>query len=118
MELLSDTTQEELHQYGDVFAPLAQRWHNEFDHAEPEIQVFAENAGSNTILERDVRRRHDAGLALPRSFAANGMKLALLQYPEQLGLKRRPDVPDLIEKDCPATGEFEATAPVRHGTGE
>ena len=53
-----------------------------------------------------------------RLFAAEPLKLAVLQHAQQFGLRRLVQVADLVEEDAAAVGQLELAAPQRRGAGE
>src|SRR5207247_11252606 len=58
-------------------------------------------------LEVLVGGREDAHVDLERAVAADPLELALLQDAQDLGLRLRPHVADLVEEERPAVGDLE-----------
>ena len=50
--------------------------------------------------------------------AAEPLELAVLEHPQQLGLRRLVQVAHLVEEDAAAIGQLELAAPQRGGAGE
>ena len=65
-----------------------------------------------------VRRRHDAHVDLDAARPAEPLEPPLLQHAQQLDLRRRRDVTDLVEEQRAAVGHLEATGLRRHRAGE
>jgi hypothetical protein len=70
----------------DVARALAQRRQHDREHVQPVVEVLAERAVGDLLLEIAVRRRHDAHVDLDRLGAADPFELALLQHAQQLDL--------------------------------
>ncbi|HEU4404828.1 MAG TPA: hypothetical protein VFS43_06010 [Polyangiaceae bacterium] len=110
--------EEGLREQRDVVAPLAQRRHVELDHVEPVVQVFAEAAGRDLGHEVLVGGRDDAHVDPRRPLGAQRLHLALLDRAQQLGLRRKAEVGDLVEEEHAAVGEGELAALVAGRAGE
>src|SRR3546814_5020275 len=63
-------------------------------------------------------RRDDAHVGADRRAAANGGVLALLQHPQQAGLRLQRHVADLVEEQRAAGGLLEAAGGAHGGAGE
>src|SRR4029078_1038082 len=103
---------------GDIRRSLAKRRHTDLDDAKPVIQIRAEIARCNQVLEIPVRRGDDARLRSFGTFGANRIVLALLQHTEQLRLEFRRGVPDLVEKNGAPAGELESSSARAERAGE
>jgi alpha-D-ribose 1-methylphosphonate 5-triphosphate synthase subunit PhnL len=87
-----------LRQQRNVLAPLAQRRQLRRDHVEAVVQVLAELAAGDRLLQVAVGGRDDAHVDLARSVAADGPHLAFLQHAQQLDLQLQRHVADLVEE--------------------
>src|SRR5439155_25580062 len=77
------------------------------DDVQPVIQVLAEAPRLHLGLEVLVGGREDAHVDLQGAVAADPLELALLQDAQDLGLRLRPHVADLVEEERPAVGDLE-----------
>ena len=82
------------------------------------IQIFAKRSRRDRRTQIAIGRGHDAGIDLDVALTADAPDLPLLQGPEQLGLNRRRDFADFIEKDRSVAGDFEEPCLVAHCTRE
>src|SRR5262249_17252544 len=95
----ADAMQEMFGKQRDVVAPLPERRQMERDHVQPVIEIAPEVADANLFVEVAVRRRDDARIHRHRVGRADGDDLAMLQRPEQLDLRRRRRLANLVEKE-------------------
>ena len=94
---------------GEVVAPLAQRRHRQRDDVEAEVEILAERALAMACLEIAVGGGDHADVDLDAAPRADALDDLLLQHAQQLGLQRRRQLADLVEKDGAAV------APARAG---
>ena len=113
-ELLEEVIDEQQH----IRLALAQRRNEQGEDVQAVVEILAERAGRDRLLEILVGRRNQAHVGLDRLGAADALELALLQHAQQLDLRREVDVADLIEKQRAALREFEAPFLARLGAGE
>src|SRR5438876_2551035 len=99
--------EEVLDQERQVLDPLAQPRQRDRDDVQPVVQVLAEASRLHLGLEVLVGGREDAHVDLERAVAADPLELALLQNAQDLGLRLRPHVADLVEEERPAVGDLE-----------
>ena len=78
---------------------LAQRRQMQRDDVEPVVQIAAEVAGANLLVEIAVRRRDDARVDRQRLRRADGNDFAMLQRAQQLHLRGRRRLADLVEEE-------------------
>ena len=87
---------------------LAQRRQVQRDDVQPVVQIAAEVAAPDLLLEVAVRRRDEracrSGIALRR---ADRDHFAVLQHAQQLDLRRRRRLADLVEEERPLRGRGE-----------
>ena len=62
--------------------------------------------------------RDDADIAADLGVIADALEHALLQHAQQLHLHGRAHVPDLVEEECTALGDFEPALAGGDGAGE
>ena len=82
------------------------------------MEVRPERAGGNRFLEVRVARRDQPDVDLDRLGAAQTLELSLLQDAEQLDLRRRVEVTDLIQKQGAAVGQLKAPFLAAFGASE
>ena len=107
-----------LDEYGNVVAPLAQRRDHHRHDIEAIVQVLAETAGTDLVLELLVRRRQHAHVHRARLGAADARHLAVLQHAQHLGLRGERHVADFIEEERAAVRLLELAGPVLHRARE
>src|SRR5207248_11316877 len=101
-----------------VLLAVAQRRHEYRNHAETEVQIFAEASGANLRLQILVRRGEDANVDLDPVRAAHGLERLLLQDAQHLRLRLDAHVADLVEEQRSPVGQLELAAPIRDRAGE
>ncbi|OGL00334.1 MAG: hypothetical protein A3E31_01655 [Candidatus Rokubacteria bacterium RIFCSPHIGHO2_12_FULL_73_22] len=107
-----------LREHADVLAALAERRHVDRDHVEPVVEVLAEALLPHHLREVLVRGSHDAHVHAQRSRAAEPLELALLEHAQDLRLRHRGEVGDLVEEQRAAVGQLEAALLAPGRTGE
>ncbi len=80
------------------------------DDVEAESQVGAKPVGRDFLVEPAVRRRHDARVDAARHVLADAPDLPVLQHAQQLGLRARRQLADLVEEERAAVGLLEEPA--------
>src|SRR5207249_4742469 len=103
---------------GAVFAALAQRRQVDRPDVEPVVQVVAEPAGLDLVLQELVGGGDDAGIDADGAALADALELALLQDAEELDLQLVAHAGDFVEEDRAAVGRLEPAGLVVHGAGE
>ena len=109
---------EVLDEGGHVLGPLAQRRHADGDDGEAEVEVLAEVALLDGLLEVLVGGGDHAHVDLQRLLGADALDLALLQHAQDLGLGAQAHVPHLVEEDRALVGELELADLLLGGAGE
>ncbi len=84
---------------GNLLAPLAQRRHVDANDAEPVVQVFAELALRDALLEIRVGRRDDPDVHALRARLAKRHDFLQLEKPQQLRLDVDREVADFVEEE-------------------
>src|SRR5260370_13099101 len=83
----------------DVLRPLAQRRDAKVDDVEAEVEILAEAALADLLLEVAVGGGDQANVDLDRMGTADAVDLALLDGAQQLGLQPRVHLADLVEQE-------------------
>ena len=106
-ELAAVALEEQPRELREIVDALAQRRHADRNDVDAVVQVLAEAAVLDRLLEIDVGRRHQAEIGLDRLAAADALDLALLNRAQQLGLQVEAQVTNLVEEQGAAGGELE-----------
>ena len=88
--------------------PLAERRQPEREHVQPVEEIFAQLALLHGLDRIDVGGGDDAHVHRLLVPAAETAEPALLQHAQQLDLRRRRHLADLVEKQRAAIGQLEA----------
>ena len=92
----------------DVFAPLAQRRHDEVHDVQTVVEVFAELLAPHLLEQVAIGRRNhahvDDGAGL---LGADALNLAVLEEPQQHALHAQAHLADFVEQDRAAVGRLE-----------
>ena len=92
---------------GDVLLALSQRRQLDLDALQPVIEILAEPAFLNELLQVLMRGRHQTHVHGDRPPAAHPGHLALLEHPQQPHLKAGLHVADLVQEEGAAVGQLE-----------
>ena len=119
LALLGGEAREEMaHQVRDVLRPLAQRRHRDRKDVQAVEQVLAETALLHVVDQVAVGGRDDAHVDLDRLARADRLDLALLDRAQQLDLRGRRQLADLVEEQRAAGGLDEFAGVALGGAGE
>src|SRR5581483_5358700 len=88
------------------------------DNVEAVQQVEAKSSRARFRAQVAVGRRDNSNVDPPRDVLADSPELALLDDPQQLRLRARRELADLIEQQRPAVRLFEHAYALGHGAGE
>src|SRR5512143_2243715 len=102
----------------DIVRTVAQRRQRDRDDVEPIVQVLAELAALHRASEIHVRRGDDAHVDRDRFGAADPPRPTLLEYAQQLALKTKRQVTDLVEEERAAVRGLEQAGLRRDSVGE
>src|SRR5487761_66292 len=102
-----ESFQEKISESGNVFLVVAQRRNINCDDVEPVVQVLAKRALFQSGAQVAIRRYNQPHIHLQGFCSAQTLKLAFLQYAQQLHLNRRRHVADFVKKQRAFVGEFE-----------
>src|SRR6266404_3405500 len=105
-------------QWQNVFATLPQRRDAQLDNVQAVEEVLPEAALLDFLFQVAVAGSQNTGIGADDSVGPNALELAVLRHAEQLGLKLRGHLSNLIQKNRPAPGLFKAANPLRGGTRE
>jgi len=111
-------THEVVHQKGNVVATVTQRRQGDGENVQPIVEVLAEVAGHDELLEALIGRGQDPDVDLDQLLPPDAVKLLLFEDPKQLCLGLKRHLPDLVEEDGSAAGEFEQPLAGVDGAGE
>ena len=110
--------QEVVDERQDLFAPFAQRRQMEPHHVEAVVEVFAEAAVGEELIERLVGGGNDPDVDLDRVGVAERVRLAGLEEAQQLGLQVGADLADLVEEERAAFVGADDAEEAVDGAGE
>src|SRR5262249_50229242 len=110
-KLLGVSLQKELGQENDVFPAIAKRGQRNGHHIEPVVQLLTKGASLALMLERSVRGRENSDVHGFSSRIPHSKNHSLLKRSQQLDLKLRRKLPNLIEEKRSAIGDLEAACP-------
>ena len=102
----------------DVGGALAQGGDLDGEHAEAEVEVFAEGAGGDRAGEVGVGERNQARVDGERFVAAEAFKAALFEHAQKFGLRGRGEGGDFVENDGAGAGHLQAAELAIDGSGE
>ena len=109
---------ETANEHGDVFGTLAQRREIDAQDVEAIKEIGAEASVVHQLADRLVRRGDDAHVHRNRRHAADAHELALLEHAQELDLRRRRNLADLVEKERSRISELEPPEPALGGAGK
>jgi hypothetical protein len=89
---------------------LAKRGHLDLDHVEPTERIFAESALFDREGQVRVGRRDESNVDRDLAIRAHRTDRALLQRPQELGLKGYRKLPNLVEKEGATASPLEKSA--------
>jgi hypothetical protein len=101
-----------------VSHPLAQRWQSDRNHVHAIVELLAELSPRNGVAEVAIRGRDEAHVHVDHRRAAHAPDLPLLQRAQQLDLKRRRQLRDLIEEQRAAVRDLDQPRLRPVGSGE
>ena len=102
----------------DVLRPLAQRRDGDGHDLEPVVQIAAEGAGSDLLLEVRVGGGDDAHVHLDRLGPPDAHERAILEHAQDLRLQRQRHLADLVQKERAAVRQLELPRLALHGPRE
>ena len=109
---------ERLDQERQVVLALAERRQREAEHVEPVVQVLAQPSLADGHHRIDVGGGNHPHVHFLLGAAAQAAELPLLQHPQQLHLRRRRHLRNLVEEQRAAVGQLEAAQPPFGRAGE
>ena len=118
LELSVIALNEEIHQWQNIFLPLAQRRNENRDDRQAIVKVLPELALALRLLQVAVGSGNDAHIHLHVADPAYPANHLVLKNPQQLGLQQRRQLADFVEEEGPAIGHFEQALLHLLGIGE
>ena len=106
--------------HGDVFAPVPEGRHFDWDDVEAIEQIFLKRAVQHHLAQIAVGGGDDAHVHLLAALRSQRLEFALLQHPQKLGLQHRAHRADLVEENRAPVGQRElsrAPSPRSSATG-
>src|SRR2546423_7966736 len=107
-----------LNKHGDVVGALAERGQMQRDDVETVVQIGAEAARLDLLLEVAIRGGDEARIDRQCFGGADGNYLAVLEDAQQLDLRRRRRLTDFVEEEGARRGGREEAFLVLHGAGK
>src|SRR5262245_23132445 len=107
-----------LGQQWNIVGPLAQRWQMKGDDVETIIEIAAEIARLDLVVEVAVGRRDDARVDGHRFRRSHRNHFTVLQRAQQLHLRCRRGLADFVEEERSLRRRAEETGLVTNGAGE
>src|SRR5258708_23997912 len=102
----------------NVLAPITQRRHQDGNHTEAVIEVFAESAFCNLFFKVFVRGRDDANVHIRFFSTADGANFTFLKDAIELHLHGEAHVSDLVHEECATMGRLEEALAILIGARE
>src|ERR1039457_2411816 len=99
--------QQPLRERQNILAAFAQRRHPKGDDVEAVIEILAKVMRRDFGLEVAIGRGDYSRIDVNRAFAADALKVLILQEAQKLGLQGRRQVGNLVEENAPAVGRLE-----------
>src|SRR5689334_21152575 len=103
-----------LREANQVRRSLAKRGHLDGDDVKPEIKILAEAAIGDAFLEVAAGGSDDTHLCLAGDIFAEPLVFAFLKQTAQFRLDLNREIPDFIEEEGAAGGEFDFAPMVAH----
>src|SRR5262249_10551678 len=99
--------QERLRKNHDVFAPLTQRRDPDVEPVQSIVQIESEVVSRDRPVQVTIRRGDDANIRSDGPYAAQTRELALLQYPQDFGLRSGRHLRDFVKKQHTPLRQFD-----------
>src|SRR5262245_28791615 len=103
---MSELTQKARREQWNVVAPLAQRRNPDVEHVQAVIQICPELSPRHRVAQVAIRRGDYADVRSDGARPSESEKLALLQNPQELCLRRRRHFGHFIKKQHTARRKF------------
>jgi len=101
------TADELLDQARDILLPLSQRRHENGDDVDPVIEIFAKLPASNHLLQVAISGSQDPDINMDIAHSTDTAKCSSFEHAQQLGLKTRGEVANLVQEKGPPVSHFE-----------
>lgn len=111
---LIEVGEKRLGQGKNILRPFPERGNGERNDVEPVKEVFPEPSLGHPLFEIGIGRCEHPNIRSSGRRVAEAFKFPVLDEPQQLGLHRRGEIPDFIQKEgsALADGDASRTAPV------
>ncbi len=96
---------------GNVAVTFAQRGKLNRNNVDAVVEILAEAAGVNHLFQVFMGGADQPKVDLALGAAAQALHHMIFQHPQQLGLERKGEGRDLIQKECALIREFNLTGP-------
>jgi hypothetical protein len=93
-----------------IAVPVSQRRERDRHNLQPIKEILTKLASLDFVFEIPVRSRDDPGIHTNIRKPADALERLLLEKPQQLGLKRRGHLTDLVEEQRAAVRRLDETA--------
>src|SRR5437867_506337 len=110
--------QEAPRQRKDVSRPIAQQRQSDGNHFQTVIEVFPKAALSNFMLQIAICGGNKPDVDGDGSRGSYTVDDPLLERAKKLGLNRKGEFADLVQKQCSSGSEFKLSFPQRVGAGK
>ena len=113
-----DVLEQEGRQLRNVLWALAQAGQGDGEAGKPIVKILAEVSCLDLFRQISVGGTEDAYVGAENLVAANPPELAVLQHPQQLGLKLLGHLAHLVQEQGASVGQLEQALPVAHAPRE
>src|SRR5450631_2598478 len=117
-ESVGERLQEILDEKSDVSFPLAQRWQGHVENVDAVEKILAKQPIGDALAKVAVRGRDQPDVDLDRGVRPDGLKGALLEDTQKLGLRRQRQLGDFVEEQRSSVGGLESAIPLLHRAGK
>ena len=97
-KFIRESLQKKIHQQRNIGRAIAKRWKLNGENIEAIEEIGSKAAGRHAFFEFAVGRCNDSHVYLNRLVTSYGLKLPLLQYPQEFNLSLQRQLADLVEK--------------------
>src|SRR5262249_26285771 len=110
--------QKMLDQVRNVLRMIAERWDRDVNHAQPEIEVLAEPALPDFLLQVAMRRGNNADIGFNFRCGSDGTEPLALNDPQEFRLAVQRKFTDLVQEKRAVVGLLENARTIRNGSGK
>src|SRR6185436_7688787 len=113
-----EPVEEELDQHREISLALAQQRQAQVENVDAVEEILAEQSQRHVLAQVAMRRRDQPDIDLDRNVRSQRFDRSILEDAQQLGLRRRRQLGDLVEKQSSAVGRAEASLAFLEGPRE